>query len=84
MIPADSNDHAREFEILLNELELYNPELLHKKIIIAISKSQMLDDELKEAIAATLPQNVPHVFISALANQGIMELKDLLWKALTA
>jgi len=83
LIPADSNDHAKEFDILINELEQYNPELLHKKIIIAISKSDMLDDELKQAIAETLPQNIPHVFISAPANQGINELKDMLWKALT-
>ena len=83
LIPADSNDHAKEFDILLNELEEYNPELLHKKIIIAISKSEMLDDELKQAIAETLPKNIPHLFISALANQGINELKDALWRALT-
>ena len=69
---------------MLNELEQYNPELLHKKIIIAISKSEMLDNELKEAIAETLPKDIPHIFISALANQGLVELKDMLWKALTA
>src|SRR5580698_2810712 len=68
LIPADSSDHAKEFYILLNELEQYNPELLHKKIVIAISKSEMLDDELKEAIAETLPKNIPHLYISALAN----------------
>ena len=84
LIPADSADHAREFEILLNELEQYNPELLHKQIIIAISKCEMLDDELKEAIAETLPKNIPHIFISALANKGLNELKDMLWKALNA
>jgi GTP-binding protein len=82
LIPADCNDHAHEFEILRNELEQYNEELLHKKIILAISKSEMLDDELKEAIAETLPKDVPHIFISAIANQGILELKDMLWKAL--
>lgn len=83
LIPADSNDHAREFEILLHELEEYNPELLHKKIILAISKSEMLDDELKEEVAKTLPRDVPHIFISAVANQGIVQLKDMLWRALT-
>lgn len=83
LIPADSDDHAREFEILLNELEQYNEELLNKRMIIAISKSDMLDDELKEAISATLPKDVPHLFISSAANQGIQELKDLLWDALT-
>lgn len=82
MIPADSNDHAKEYEILLNELEQYNPELLHKNILLAISKSDMLDDELKQAIAETLPKDIPHLFISSLANQGISELKDALWKAL--
>jgi GTPase len=82
LIPADSSDHRKEFDILINELEQYNPELLHKKIILAISKSDMLDDELKHAIAETLPKDVPHIFISSVANQGITELKDLLWKAL--
>src|SRR6195952_3692972 len=65
LIPADSNDHAKEFAILYNELEEYNPELLHKKMIIAISKSDMLDDELKQAIAETLPAEIPHIFISS-------------------
>lgn len=84
LIPADSDDHAREFDILLNELEEYNPELLHKKIVIAISKSDMLDDELKEAIAETLPEGLPHVFISSASNTGILKLKDMLWAALNA
>lgn len=83
MIPADSNDHAKEYEILLNELEQFNPELLDKKRIIAISKSDMLDDELKEAISATLPTDIDHLFISSVANQGITELKDKLWDSLT-
>ncbi len=82
LIPADSNDHAREFEVLYDELEQYNPELLHKQMIIAISKSDMLDDELKAAISETLPKEIPHVYISAVANQGIQELKDLLWETL--
>jgi GTP-binding protein len=84
LIPADSADHAKEFGILLNELEQYNPELLHKKIIIAISKSDMLDDELKHAIEDTLPKDIPHLFISSAANQGISELKDVLWDALNS
>ena len=83
LIPADSSDHAKEFDILLNELEQYNPELLHKNIVIGISKCEMLDDELKQEIAKTLPPNIPHVFISSLANQGLVQLKDELWKALT-
>lgn len=83
LIPADSADHAKEFQILYNELEEYNPELLDKKIIIAISKSEMLDEELRSEIAATLPEGVPHIFISAVANINIDRLKDMLWQALT-
>ncbi len=83
LIPADSADHAKEFSILYNELEQYNEELLHKKMIIAVSKSDMLDAELKEEIAKTLPEGIPYTFISSVSNTGITELKDLLWKALT-
>jgi GTPase len=82
LIPADSNDHKKEFEILKKELEEYNPEMLQKDFVIAISKSDMLDDELKEAIKKELPKKIPHVFISSVANQGLAELKDLLWKTL--
>ena len=84
LIPADSDDHKKEFEILLKELEEYNKELLHKQFIIAISKSDMLDDELKDAIEKQLPAQIPHVFISSVTNAGITELKDLLWKVLNA
>ncbi len=83
LIPADSADHAKEFSILYNELEQYNPELLDKKIILAISKSEMLDEELKTEITATLPGEVPHIFISSVANINIDRLKDILWRALT-
>jgi GTPase len=83
VIPADSNNHREEFEILKNELREYNPELLDKKFLIAISKSDMLDDELKEAIARELPRDIPHIFISAITNQGLMQLKDMLWDSLT-
>lgn len=82
VIPADSNDHKKEFTILHNELEQYNPELLHKQFLIAISKSEMLDDELKAAIVKDLPADIPHIFISSMTQQGLGELKDLLWKAL--
>ncbi len=82
LIPADSKDHRQEFDVLLNELEQYNPELLDKQFLVAISKSDMLDDELKSAIAAELPENVPHVFISSITQQGLNELKDMLWRAL--
>ena len=82
LIPADSADHRKEFEILRNELEEYNPEMLQKDFIIAISKTDMLDDELKEAITKELPQGIPHLFISSVTNTGLMELKDLLWQTL--
>jgi len=82
VIPADSEDHGKEFNILKNELEQFNPELLDKQFLIAISKSDMLDDELKTAISAELPKNVPHVFISAITQTGLQELKDILWEAL--
>ena len=82
LIPADSADHKKEFNILLNELEEYNPEMLQKDFIIAISKSDMLDDELKAAIKKELPRKIPHIFISAVAQQGLVELKDLLWEVL--
>jgi GTP-binding protein len=82
LIPADSNDHQKEFEILVNELEEYNHELLDKKFIIAISKSDMLDTELRDAIEKELPKDIPHIFISSVAQQGLVELKDMLWKAL--
>ncbi|MBY0436437.1 MAG: GTPase ObgE [Cyclobacteriaceae bacterium] len=82
MVPADSPDIRKEFDVLLNELRQYNPELLDKKRLLAISKSDLLDDELKAAMKKELPSNVPVTFISALANQGIAELKDMIWKNL--
>ena len=82
LIPADSKDHKKEFEILHNELEQYNPEMLQKDFVIAISKSDMLDDELKLAIQKELPTTIPHVFISSVTGQGLSELKDLLWQTL--
>lgn len=84
LIPADSADHRKEFEILLKELEQYNPELLHKQFVIAISKTDMLDEELKAAIVKELPQNIPYIFISSITQQGLTELKDLLWKTLNS
>jgi GTP-binding protein len=82
LIPADSADHKKEFDILRNELKSYNEDMLQKDFIIAISKSDMLDDELKEAISLELPTGIPHVFISAVTNKGLSELKDLLWDTL--
>lgn len=81
MVPADSGNIPREYEILLGELEAHNPELLDKERILAISKSDLLDAELIAEIEPTLP-DLPHIFISAVAGKGINELKDKLWKAL--
>lgn len=82
LIPADSNDHRKEFEILRSELEAYNPEMLQKDFLIAVSKSDMLDEELRAAISKELPKDVPHLFISSVAQIGLVELKDALWKML--
>lgn len=82
LIPADSADIRKEFDILLNELRQYNPELLDKKRLLAISKSDMLDEELKEAIKKELPTGIPSVFVSGLKKEGLKELKDLIWQTL--
>ena len=82
LLPADSKNHKQEFDILVNELQQFNPELLQKRFIIAISKSDMLDEELINDIKKELPANVPHIFISSLTNKNLIELKDLLWKVL--
>lgn len=82
LIPADSTDIRKEYEILLSELTQYNPELLDKKRILAISKSDMLDDELQTALSDELPADLPAVFISSVTGKGIMALKDLIWKNL--
>lgn len=80
MVPADADDIAQEYEILLNELKKYNPELLDKERLLAISKSDMLDEELKEEVARLLPKDIPHCFISSVTQSGLTELKDLIWK----
>lgn len=82
LVPADSNDHSKEFSILRRELEKYNRDLMDKKHILAISKSDMLDEELRTEIKKTLPEGIPHIFISSVTQQGLTELKDMLWKAL--
>lgn len=81
MVPADSKNIKEEYEILLNELKEYNPELLDKKRVLAISKSDMLDEELMNEIRNDLPE-LPRVFISSLTGQGITTLKDMIWKVL--
>ena len=83
MVPADAEDITREYQILLGELEKFNPQLMDKQRVLAISKSDMLDDELMEEIEKTLPADIPHVFISAVTGQGLTELKDVLWGAVT-
>jgi len=82
LIPADtSRSIHEEYEILLHELKEYNPELMHKPRLLAISKSDLLDDELKAEMKSDLP-GVPFVFISSVAQKGLLELKDLLWKSI--
>ena len=82
MVPADADDIKKEYEILLNELVKYNPELVEKQRVLAITKSDMLDEELIEALSEELPEGIPYVSISSITGLGIMTLKDLLWKEL--
>jgi GTP-binding protein len=82
LIPADSDNIKEEYKILLNELKKHNPELLDKQRFLAISKSDMLDDELQEEITKELPEGIPYIFFSALAQIGLVELKDEIWKLL--
>lgn len=81
MVPADSDNIHQEYKVLFNELKQYNPELLDKQRLLAITKSDMIDDELQAEIEADLP-DVPYVFISSVAQKGITELKDMIWKEL--
>ena len=82
MVAADQDDIREGYEVLLNELREYNPELLVKDRVLAITKSDMLDEQLKEEIAAQLPEDIPHVFISSFTQEGISDLKNMLWDAL--
>lgn len=84
MVPGDTDDIRKEYEILLNEVGTFNPELLDKQRVLAITKSDLLDDELVEMLSADLPDDLPHVFISAVAGKGVTELKDILWQALNS
>ncbi len=81
LVPADTDDIKKEFYVLLNELKQYNPELLDKQRILAVSKSDLLDRELMDEVEKDLP-DIPYVFISSVTNTGLVALKDLLWKAL--
>lgn len=84
MVPADADDIKKEYEILLKELREFNPDLEIKNRILAISKSDMLDDELRQDIEKTLPEDIPHLFISAVTGAGLTELKDLLWREINS
>ena len=81
VVASDCEDIKSEYQILLNECAKFNKELLHKERLLAISKSDLLDDELKEMLSGNLP-DLPHVFISSITNQGLMEMKDMIWAAL--
>ena len=82
MVPADADNINKEYNMLLGELKKYNPELLDKDRILAISKSDMLDEDLKAEISKELPKDLLSLFISSVAQQGLTELKDLIWKQL--
>jgi GTP-binding protein len=80
MVPCDAENIREEYEVLLRELTLYNEELLHKPRLLAITKSDLIDDELKELLQAELPDDLPVLFISSVAQMGLQELKDKLWE----
>jgi GTP-binding protein len=80
LVPADADDISKEYYILVNELKKYNPDLLDKNRLLAISKSDLLDDELKEEISLDLPKGVDSLFISSIDQQGLQILKDRLWE----
>ncbi len=84
MVPADSDDIKKDYEVLLHELHEFNPDLSDKSRVLAISKSDMLDEELRDEIARTLPDDLPTVFISAVTGQGLTELKDILWREINS
>jgi GTP-binding protein len=82
IVPADSSDIKKEYEILLSELERYNPELLDKQRILAVSKIDILGQDMIEELRHTLPENVPHLFFSSITGFGLENLKDMLWQRL--
>jgi GTP-binding protein len=84
LIPADSSDIKNDYNILLQELEMYNPELLDKKRMLAISKCDMTDEELRNEMRKEIPLGVEHIFISSHSGLGLVELKDRLWQMLNA
>ena len=84
MVPGDTDDIKKEYEILLNELRRFNPEMLDKHRVLAVTKSDLLDDELIEMLRETLPDDLPVVFISSVTGYGLTELKDVLWQQLNS
>lgn len=84
MVPGDTDDIKREYEILLNELRQFNPDMLDKHRVLAVTKCDLLDDELMDMLKETLPQDLPVVFISAVTGFGLNELKDVLWEELNS
>lgn len=83
-VPGDTDDIKREYEILLNELRNFNPEMLDKHRVLAVTKADLLDDELIEMLRETVPDDIPVVFISSVAGKGLNELKDVLWRELNS
>jgi GTP-binding protein len=84
MVPGDTDDIKHDYEVLLNELKQFNPEMLDKHRVLAVTKSDLLDDELIEMLQETLPDDLPVVFISSVTGKGIDELKDVLWRELNS
>ena len=84
MVPGDTDDIRHEYEVLLGELRNFNPEMLDKQRVLAITKSDLLDDELQQMLSEDLPDDLPYVFISAVTGSGLDKLKDLLWTALNS
>jgi GTP-binding protein len=84
MVPGDTDDIKHEYEVLLGELRNFNPDMLDKQRILAITKSDLLDEELQQMLSEDLPDDLPHVFISAVTGSGLNKLKDLLWAALNS
>ena len=84
MVPGDTDDIKKEYEVLLNELRQFNPDMLDKHRVLAVTKCDLLDDELCEMLKEGLPDDLPVVFISSVTGKGIAELKDVLWQELNA
>jgi GTPase len=82
MVPSDTANIQKEYDILVNELKMFNPELLDKPRILAITKSDRVDEELKELLLPEIPKDIPYLFISAITREGLVELKDLLWNTI--